>query len=58
MAQGSLAEGTNKMTYTIKLRHSDGSHSLIEQCKTLEIAYAIIGEHVVKGWTFISLEVR
>lgn len=42
---------------TITMRHPDGSVQ-VDRCRTLEIAYAIIGELVVYGWTFATLELN
>lgn len=33
-----------------------GAELVTLEAKSLEIAYCIIGEHVIRGWTFKQLE--
>ena len=42
------------LTYRITMTH--GPDNVILEAKSLEIAYCLIGEHVVRGWTFKTLE--
>lgn len=42
----------------IRIIMVQGGDTVTLEAKNLEIAYCLIGEHVVRGWTFKQLELR